>query len=287
MDTKRTGLSVNLQSVPLEPTVIGTVRETSQPHPLAVRVPVSGCESMGNGHATVTLAGGYFIRISAVQSEMEVPQEMTGRDIISHSTGSHMVGSSQVGPSVMHSPHSSDGELSNRGPASPTTALEPRARASPSIGSPTDTFWEGFLKEQGFCDNVIERICNSRVLSTSKHYRSQLELFVSWAVAKQLDPINASLPLFTEFMDYLFCVRQVWVRTITNQKSAIAFHWKAQCGYELPERGHHHPGLIQGFKRERPILEKHVASAILFPVGSFQILGQTGTWRWKLCFWSP
>ena len=141
------------------------------------------------------------VRIFASQSNVEVPQETTGRGNVSHCTGRNMVGSNQVGPSVMHSPHSSDRELSNRGPAPPTTALGQRARASPSIRPPADTFGEGYLRQQGFSDSVIERICNSRALSTRKHYRSQWELFVSWAVAKHLDPMNALLPLLTEFID--------------------------------------------------------------------------------------
>ena len=91
------------------------------------------------------------IRILAVQYDVEVPQETTCRDNISHSTGSNVAGSCQVGSSVMHFPHLNDGELSNRGPASLTTALGPRARASPnSPQSPTDTYGKGFLKEQRF-----------------------------------------------------------------------------------------------------------------------------------------
>ena len=67
---------------------------------------------------------------------------------------------------------------------------------------------------------ISRGIHNSRAKSTRKHYRSQWELFVSWAVAKQFDPMNASLSFLTEFMDYLLRVRQVGVRKIANYKSA-------------------------------------------------------------------
>ena len=153
-----------------------------------------------------------------------------------------------MGSSVMHFPHSNDGELSNRGPASLTTALGPRARASPnSPQSPTDTYGKGFLKEQGFSDNDIERIQNSRALSTRKHYRSQWELFVSWAVTKQFDPMNASLPFLTEFMDYLFRVRQVGVRKIANYKS-VCVSLESTVWLRASLRRHHHPGLTQGLQ---------------------------------------
>ena len=281
VDINNTGLSVDVQSVLLGTTVIGTVRESSQPHPPEVRVSVSGCEGMGDGRATVSMAAGDSVRIPSSQSDVEVPQETTGRGNVSQSSGSDMVGSSQVGPSVMHSSHSSDGELSNRGPASPTTALGPRVRASPSIGPPADTFGEDYLRQQGFSDSVIERIRNSRALSTRKHYRSQWELFVSWAVAKHLDPMNASLPLLTEFMDYLFRVRQVGVRTIANYKSAIAFHFQsaiAQCGYELPEGDTIIRDLLKGFKRERPIPHKHVVDWDIRLVLSFFQSGRFRDW---------
>ena len=160
------------QSVLLGATLIGTVRKC-QPHPPEVRVSVSGCEGMGDGRATVSMAAGDSVRIPSSQSDVEVPQKTTGRGNVSQFSGSAMVGSSQVGPSVMHSFHTRDGEVSNRGSSSPTPALGPRVRASPSIGPPADTFGEDNLRQQGFSDNVMERIRNSRALSIRKHYRSQ------------------------------------------------------------------------------------------------------------------
>ena len=54
-------------------------------------------------------------------------------------------------------------------------------------------------------------------------------------------------------MDYLFKERKVSVRTILNYKSAIAFYWKSQVGYEIPESDTVISDLVRGFKRERPI----------------------------------
>ena len=52
--------------------------------------------------------------------------------------------------------------------------------------------------------------------------------------------------------------RKVSVRTILNYKSAIAFHWKSQGGYEIPESDTVISDLIRSFKRKRPIPVKHV-----------------------------
>ena len=94
---------------------------------------------------------------------------------------------------------------------------------------------EGRLKSLGFSDSVINRIGKSRASSTRKHYKSQWDLFVTWSTEQKLNPLDASLPLLTNFIDYLFRVRNVSVRTILNYKSAIAFYWKSEVGYDVPE----------------------------------------------------
>ena len=66
------------------------------------------------------------------------------------------------------------------------------------------------------------------------------------------------LPLLTSFMDYLFRVRNVSVRTILNYKSATAFYWKSEVGYDVPENDTVVSDLIRRFKRDRPFPTKHV-----------------------------
>ena len=85
-----------------------------------------------------------------------------------------------------------------------TTALGPQpsqpgvSQSSPSVPG------EGRLKALGFSESVIKRIETSRASSTRKHYRSQWDLFLTWTTEKKLNPLDASLPLLTSFMDYLF-----------------------------------------------------------------------------------
>ena len=117
---------------------------------------------------------------------------------------------------------------------------------------------KGRFKLLGFSDNVINRIGKSRATSTRKHYKSQWDLFVTWATEQKLNPLDASLPLLTSFMDYLFRVRNVSVCTILNYKSAIAFYSKSKVGYDVPENDTVVSDLIRSFKRDRPFPTKHV-----------------------------
>ena len=45
---------------------------------------------------------------------------------------------------------------------------------------------------------------------------------------------------------------------ILNYKSAIAFYWKSEVGYEVPENDTVLSDLIRSFKRDRPFSSKHV-----------------------------
>ena len=150
---------------------------------------------------------------------------------------------------------------------------EPRV-SKPSSGVPG----KGGLKTLGFSDNVISRIGKSRASSTRKHYKSQWGLFVTWSTEQKLNPLDASLPLLTNFMDYLFRVRNVSVRTILNYKSAIAFYWKSEVGYEVPENEAVVSDLIRSFKRDRPFPSKHVVEWDVHLVLSFFRSGRFKQW---------
>ena len=103
---------------------------------------------------------------------------------------------------------------------------------------------------------------------------------MTWATEQKLNPLDASLPLLTSFMDYLFRVRNVSIRTILNYKSAIAFYWKSEVGYDVPENDTVVSDLIRSFKRVRPFPTKHVvkwdgrpSSVKLFSLGPLQTVG--------------
>ena len=58
-------------------------------------------------------------------------------------------------------------------------------------------------------------------------------------------------------MDYLFKEKKGSVRTILSYKSPIAFYWKLQVGYEIPESNTAISDLVRSFKGELPIPVKY------------------------------
>ena len=65
----------------------------------------------------------------------------------------------------------------------------------------------------GFSEKVIDRLNKARATSTQKHYKSQWDLFESRAAQNGLNPLDAGLPLITQFLEHLFTVRKVSLRT--------------------------------------------------------------------------
>ena len=100
-----------------------------------------------------------------------------------------------------------------------TTALGPRPPKSGISQSSPSVPGEDRLKTLGFSESVIKRIVILRAASTQKHRRSQWNIFLAWTTEKKLNPLDASLPLLTSFMEYLFRERGDSVRTILNNTS--------------------------------------------------------------------
>ena len=83
------------------------------------------------------------------------------------------------------------------------------------------------------------------------------------SVKNGLNPLDAGLPLLTQFLEYLFTVSKVGLRTIKNYRSTIAHYWKSSLGYEIPEADPVLKDLFRGFAREKPVPKK------LGPIGTF------------------
>ena len=92
-----------------------------------------------------------------------------------------------------------------------------------------------------------------------------------------LDPFQASLPLLTDFLEYLFKVRQINVQIIKNYKSVISFYWKSS-DYEIPEGDQVLSGLFRRFTRERPMPKKHVVEWDIPLVLAFYQSGRFKDW---------
>ena len=73
---------------------------------------------------------------------------------------------------------------------------------------------------------------------TKKHYKSEQTLLLAYAIELKLNPLQASLPLLIEFLEYVFSNFQVNIRTLKNQHSAITFHRKAGLSYTTQDDYH-------------------------------------------------
>ena len=151
----------------------------------------------------------------------------------------------------------------------PISAQTPATSVVPSWGS---------LRELGFSERVVDRIINARVASTNKQYKSKWDYFVSWSTSPGRDPLAASLPLVTEFLVHVFNDRKVSVRTLKNYRSAIAFYWRSNVGYELSDQDPVLLDLFHSFKRERPLPTRHIVQWDIAVVLEFLKSGLFAQW---------
>ena len=213
---------------------------------------------------------------------------MPGEDGPEDSAGSSVVFPSAVGAPSEQSVREALPLLPTVAGASLSASLGLPSSGSASATPSTVVSRRQRMKDQGFSDRVVERIEKSRVLSTKAHYKSQWDLFVASATDKGLDPLQASLPLLTDFLEYLFKVRQISVRTIKNYKSAISFYWKSLSDYEIPGDNQVVSDLFRGFARKRQVPRKHVVEwdvrlvLSFYQSGRFKDWGQLSDWELTL-----
>ena len=266
------------QPVPVGTTTGGHVRKQSKSQVKQIHIPVPGLTSVSSGCNKLPVAIGSNVCVSTDVHSGTISATSQDRGAIQDSPGSAVEPTGEVAAhSQQPTGEASDSISSGARNATPTTleSQSPESRVSePTSGLPG----EGRLKSLGFSDNVISRIGKSRATSTRKHYKSQWDLFVTWATEQKLNPLDASLPLLTSFMDYLFRVRNVSVRTILNYKSAIAFYWKSEVGYDVPENDTVVSDLIRSFKRDRPFPTKHVVEWDVHLVLNFFRSGRFKQW---------
>ena len=278
MDPNPTGPRVDDVNVAVGPSDAGVVRQPDESQVSQIRVSLSGSGGVGSGRINVSVADGSIVCVSPVKSTVAVSQTPTSGGGVQVPHGSAVVTTSAVGSSPAFSPRSRDNRLPIDGPVASAAPLGPHGANPPAIATAVGDSGEEHLRRKGFSTSVIKRIQASRALSTRKHYRSQWDLFVAWATEKGLDPLNASLPLLTDFMEYLFKVRNVSVRTILNYKSAISFYWKTQRGFEIPAEDNVIRDLVKGFKRDRPLAKKHVVDWDIRLVLDFYRSGKFKNW---------
>ena len=273
-----THVPVGNQSVTLGTTMGGHVRKQSKPQVKRIHIPVPGLTSDSSECTKLPVAIADDVCISSDVHSEAISATFENREAVQGSPGA---AEEPTGEVVTHAQQSTKEENDSipggARHATPTTleSQSPEPRVSePAFGVPG----EGHLKSLGLSDYVSNRIGKSRAASTRKHYKSQWDLFVTWATEEKLNPLDASLPLLTSFMDCLFRVRNVSVRTILNYKSAVAFYWKSEVVYDVLENDTVVPDLIRSFKRDCPFPTKHVVEWDVHLVLNFFRSGRFKQW---------
>ena len=241
------------QAVSLGSSGGGHVCKRQQSQARDVHVTVPRRESNRRGRPSLSLAGKDYVRLSSdVHSTSRTQQNAIGNPV-QDSPGPVLVAARQLDPDVELASAPFRTSVSSHADVGASTALGSRTPGSASIEPSALVSREDRMRQMGFSDKVISRLDKARASSTCKHYKSQWDLFESWAVKNGLNRLDAGLPLLTQFLEYLFTVRKVGLRTIKNYRSAIAHYWKSSVGYEIPDVDPVLKDLFRGFAREKPI----------------------------------
>ena len=139
--------------------------------------------------------------------------------------------------------------LSTWGPS--PAVLAPRA-CEPRALQPVSLIHQlSGLKQQGFSDDVIERLDKVHADSTNKVYLSQWTLFEVWCLRRDINPLTATSVCLCDFFLYLFKERGLRTSTIEGYRSAISFILKRASGYDLSQC-ELLSDMIKSFRLERP-----------------------------------
>ena len=220
--------------------------------------PWPGPGSVGDGRSDMLMAAEGSLRLSSDVLDTAIPTSSQASGRFPMLASSSVVPTGQVDSSAnvvsgntssSNSGIKKDVSSTTLGVSPPIPAQSPATSVVPSWGS---------LRKLGFSERVVDRKINARAASTNKQYKSKWDYFVSWSTSSGRDPLAASLPLLTEFLVHVFNDRKVSVRTLKNYRSAIAFYWRSNVGYELPDQDPVLSDLFRSFKRERPLPSRHI-----------------------------
>ena len=257
------GVQLGDRAVALGSSGGGFVRKRQQSQTQDVHVTLPRREGNRRRRPSLSVGGQDPIRLpSDVHSAGRVQQDAI-RSPVQDFPGPSLVAARQMDPGPEFSSASVRASVPSHTGVGTSAALGSRASGSASVEPTAVVSRKDRMRQMGFSDKVISRLDKARATSTRKHYKSQWDLFKSWAVKNGLNPLDAGLPLLTQFLEYLFTVRKVGLRTIKNYRSAIAHYWKSSVGYEIPDADPVLKDLFRGFAREKPVPKK------LGPIGTF------------------
>ena len=256
----------------------GPLCESAESSPSTVHVSVSGRRGRSDKRAKRTMAERSAICVSPSVPAETVVKPMSATREVSDATSDTVESTRKVGSHPKLAQHPFGRRRASKRSVGPSASLGVCPSKSPkpklkAVVSPREK-----LKEDGFSARVIDRVVTARALSTTKHYMSQWRLFEAWATNSKRDPLNASLPLLAEFLEYLFKDRKVSVPTILNYKTSIAHFWKEIVHFQIPDNDTVISDMIRAFKRARPKSTKHVVEWDIHRVLSFFQSGRFKHW---------
>ena len=235
-----------------------SLRESVESPTTAICVSVPGPLSDSTRRPVMALAGRSHVRLPTDVLNDKGSEETSSFSESQMPTNSAESGERGLVSNAISSTQGTSDQTPDGLRGSDTTALGNGSPGSNDTESPPVVHPGKRLQELGFSEKVIERILNSRAASTNKQYKSKWLYFTHWATESGRNPLQASLPLLSEFLVHIFNERNVSVRTVKNYRSAISFHWKSLVGYEIPEQDPVLTDLFRSFQRERPIPQRHI-----------------------------
>ena len=190
------------EAVAMGSTASGQVRKQSKLQIKRLHIAIPRSTSLGGRCAELPVAGKSAIRVPTGMHHTKVSATVKGGETIQGPISGSVEPSSEVAGIAEQLPEETSVSSPGLKGHAATATLGPQpskpgvSQSSPSVPG------EGRLKALGFSESVINGL--RRASSTRKHYRSQWDLFLTWTTEKKLNPLDASLPLLTSFMDYLF-----------------------------------------------------------------------------------
>ena len=276
------GFHLDVQSVGVGQSRLGTVRQQPQQTSTKVCVPVPGSSSVGSRCPTLSSPrGSSVVRFSSGVSDQAISHKIAGVGQFQSSTSGAVVrpGSLDTDPALVTS-----GKNVDVSPVSgPVTSATLGTYVSETASSePQDAmFGEERLKRLGFSEQVVKRLLLSHAASTTKQYKSKWSLFLGWSAEQSpsIDPTSPSLTALADFMTWLFQSRGLVAGSINNYRSAIAFYWKRLYDFDVPSDDQVLRDLMKSFVRDSTRPKKRVISWDLKLVLEFFRSGRFSSWE--------
>ena len=184
------GVQLGDRAVALGSSGVGFVRKRQQSQTRDVHVTLPRREGNRRRRPSLSVAGQDPIRLpSDVHSAGRVQQDAI-RSPVQDFPGPSLVAARQMDPGPEFSSASVRASVPSHTGVGTSAALGSRASGSASVEPTAVVSRKDRMRQMGFSDKVISRLDKARATSTRKHYKSQWDLFKSWAVKNGLNPLD-------------------------------------------------------------------------------------------------